>query len=384
MNLVTTVGAGLLLAACGAGDSGAIWGGTTETVNGRTTVHNPAVGLWGAGKQGQLVEDLRIGAMEGTGPDVWGTITAFAVSSAGHIAVLDGQAQEVRVFDSEGRFLRTIGRKGEGPGEFEGAVAVHFDRDDRIWVVDARNARYEVFDETGTHVRSTSRRGGVVLGDPGMMTSIGLLDPVPQFTREGEIREFYVVVDSAGLVVDSLPAIHLGSMSQLRNVSVALAPYMSRTILAPTPSGDIWFASTDQYVLFRRTPDGDTTLVTELEAPSVALDETAQDSLDVILKHSRQPIDAAALGVGPQYLQSFSADAEGNLLVRSHLADGDGTAFEMFDPQGRFLGSVRADVTLESKPRVLFHRGAVYGVATDELGVPYLVRAQVRLPTTPQ
>ena len=38
------------------------WQGTIETVNGRTIVRNPPVGMWGMGVRGRLVEDLRIGA----------------------------------------------------------------------------------------------------------------------------------------------------------------------------------------------------------------------------------------------------------------------------------------------------------------------------------
>jgi hypothetical protein len=382
MSRVSAIVAALLvLGACARNDAEPRWGGTVETLNGRTTVHNPSEGLWGAGQEGQLLEDLRIGALDGTGPEVWGNVTAIAISPNGPIAVLDGQAQEVRVFDRDGQFLRTVGRKGEGPGEFQQAVAVHFDTDDRLWVVDIANARYEVFDNTRAHVRSTARRGGVMMGDPGMMTRVGLLDPMPQFTPDGEIRAYYVVVDSAGLVADSLPAIHMGLMSELQGVPASLTPYMVRPIATATPSGDIWLASTNRYVLFRRAASGDTTLVTELEVPQAKWAETERETLDTILANPRWSVDATALGIGPQYLRSLAVDEDGRLLVRSSLTAGVGTGFEMFDAEGRFLGRVRADVTFESRPKVLFQGGAVYGVVADDLGVPFVVRARLQLPT---
>ena len=58
------------------------------------------------------------------GPDLFGAIYSFDVDAWGRIFVLDDQAQEVRIFDPDGTFVRTVGKKGEGPGEFTSAVSV--------------------------------------------------------------------------------------------------------------------------------------------------------------------------------------------------------------------------------------------------------------------
>lgn len=42
-----------------------------------------------------------------------------AVLNEGSVAVLDFGRQEVRVFTATGTPIRTIGRKGKGPGEFD-------------------------------------------------------------------------------------------------------------------------------------------------------------------------------------------------------------------------------------------------------------------------
>lgn len=38
----------------------------------------------------------------------------------GSVAVVDGSTRELRVFDAQGKFLHSFGRKGAGPGEFQG------------------------------------------------------------------------------------------------------------------------------------------------------------------------------------------------------------------------------------------------------------------------
>ncbi len=374
-----------LLASCGDAESDDRgWAGSIETVDGRVTVRNPPVGLWGAGEYGRMSSNLRIGALEGDGPDVFGDVTGIAVSLRGEIAVLDGQAQAVRVFGATGEYLRTIGRKGAGPGEFDRALAIHFDQDDRLWVVDAGNARYEVFDPEGRRLRRTPRGGGSTIGDPGAMTEGGLLDPLPHFGADGEILRYYVRVDSTGVVVDSLAPVTLGNLSQLRGVPAALAPFIPRVLTAADWRGDLWLASSDRYTLYRRGARGDTSVIAMLDVPEIGWGRGDQATVDSLLSSWPLPVDQARLGVGPQYLRSMSPDEYGNLYVRSNLPrDVEGSVFVMFDARGRYLGPVRANVVFADRPRVLFRGGAAYGVSTDEFGVEYVVRAQVQIPGGP-
>lgn len=52
-------------------------------------------------------------------PEVtFGSIGGIASLASGEIAVLDARATEIRVFDGEGSYLRTIARRGKGPSEF--------------------------------------------------------------------------------------------------------------------------------------------------------------------------------------------------------------------------------------------------------------------------
>lgn len=59
-----------------------------------------------------------IGTLDGTGPDLLGSITAAASDADGNVYILDGIAEEVRIFDAAGDFLHRVGGKGEGPEEF--------------------------------------------------------------------------------------------------------------------------------------------------------------------------------------------------------------------------------------------------------------------------
>jgi len=82
--------------------------------SGTIVVTNPAQGVWDSASSWRVSEDLRIGTLEGTGPDLFGQIDALEVDRDGRIWVLEGQAQELRVFGRDGRWLRTIGGRAAG------------------------------------------------------------------------------------------------------------------------------------------------------------------------------------------------------------------------------------------------------------------------------
>src|SRR5690606_37417904 len=113
------------------------WAGTVATLpSGRLVVRNPDAPLWRPGEAWELRERFRLGAMDGDGADVFGSIVDVELGPDGTLYVLDAQASEVRAFGSDGVHLRTIGRKGRGQGEFNRAVGMAFDAHCSLWVIE--------------------------------------------------------------------------------------------------------------------------------------------------------------------------------------------------------------------------------------------------------
>lgn len=65
---------------------------------------------------------------------LFGIISDVAVGPDGNIYLLDAQLSEIKVISPAGELLRTIGREGEGPGEFRGAQQLVFLPDGTIGV----------------------------------------------------------------------------------------------------------------------------------------------------------------------------------------------------------------------------------------------------------
>ena len=73
----------------------------------------------------------------------------LALDNQGHLIVSDVGAFAVRVYDSDGKFVRTIGRQGVGAGSFARPKGVAADRQGLIYVVDAATQVVQIFDSEG-------------------------------------------------------------------------------------------------------------------------------------------------------------------------------------------------------------------------------------------
>jgi NHL repeat len=71
----------------------------------------------------------------------WGAVTSVQFDKKG---------------DIDGKFIKTWGTTGSGPGQFNGPHSITFDRKGRLLVADRGNNRIEIFDQDGNYTPSRS------------------------------------------------------------------------------------------------------------------------------------------------------------------------------------------------------------------------------------
>jgi DNA-binding beta-propeller fold protein YncE len=75
--------------------------------------------------------------------------TNLAVDQKGALYVCDTGAFAIKIFDAEGKHLRTIGEVGLKPGRFALPKGIGVDHQGRVYVVDAATAVVQIFDAEG-------------------------------------------------------------------------------------------------------------------------------------------------------------------------------------------------------------------------------------------
>lgn len=80
-----------------------------------------------------------------TGQELSGVLSARRLAN-GRILVANSGSSALLLFDGTGRFLRAIGRKGEGPGEYSGSMHIFGATGDSLAVFDGGNLRWTFYD----------------------------------------------------------------------------------------------------------------------------------------------------------------------------------------------------------------------------------------------
>ena len=342
--------------------------------------------------------DLQFGSVDGTDPNLtFGAIQVRAASD-GTIYVLDQQAAEVRVFDSGGQYLRTIVRRGEGPGEIGGANGIFLSGDTLLWINDTRQwtiigvdtdgdevRRFTkpvmsvastwtgVFDDQGRYWREVSHSDN----QPGFPPPVGLTS----WTR----RHYYKSYDLSTEAIDS---VHLGEVVfRIYAYSTPAVPYFGLLplrfqpfeMIAVNPAGGFWRAHSTSYRIARTSEDGDTLTVIEVGLPRQPLTDADRTAyVDSIVEDHpelrREAEEVAALMPDTKpVLADLFVDDEHRLWVQRVTPVGAPAFYDLFSVDGDYLGSVR--LAFAAAGPLVVRNGRIYTWVEDELEVPYVVRA---------
>jgi hypothetical protein len=94
----------------------------------------------------------RIGEVEGASEYQFFRVSGVSVLPGDTVVVVNGGSQEVRFYDGRGRFIQSVGRKGDGPGEFQFPSGI-WRIGDSLEVWDGALRRVSVFADDGRFVR---------------------------------------------------------------------------------------------------------------------------------------------------------------------------------------------------------------------------------------
>jgi len=95
-----------------------------------------------------------IGAKEGDLKETFSFITDVAFDSSENVYVLDSDDCTIKIYDKNGRFIRSFGRKGQGPGEMVNPIAIKINKKNEILIFDRSLSRVIKFNLNGSFKNS--------------------------------------------------------------------------------------------------------------------------------------------------------------------------------------------------------------------------------------
>lgn len=349
------------------------WEAVVKRENGVTVVVNPS-----DPKLGQfdldLEEDLTIGNDSDENYQFYGA-SCILVDSEENIYVLDSGNGRIQKFDGNGQYLMTIGRKGQGPGEFSRPYSFYIDRRDSLFV--SEQTRIQVFGNSGEYRKSIpleTRIYDFFIDTQGDIITYTLIN-----RSEGSERAI-VRIDPEGKIAETIAefsdveAIQSSADGGRTLTFKAYHQYNYWPYLYPVWNEGFIYAYPSEYKIFGMSGDGDLELIIQKDVSPNAI---SQEEKNFIMKGierqaerrgiklSRENLEAACQF--PSHRPFFNrvlVDDLGRLYVReaeSVLEQTGDAHLDVFSGEGYYLYRMVLPFTPE-----LIHSGFLYDISTSE------------------
>jgi hypothetical protein len=351
----------------------------TETVDGVILVHNPPLPL-NPGKAVRFEEEASFGAEE-SGPGAVYKPGQFAVDGRNRVFIYESGEGAIKVFGEDGRFLKTVGRKGQGPGEFAQAGFLGFCPDGRLLVTDFQNRRTSFFGPEGDFLSSYQWTKNIAIAFLILDNASVVQESV---FEAGKSRLFLKTYDFAGAEVKSWGEFVYPETKFMTRGEVAITigiPHSPRSVL----TGDstlrrVYHCLNDSYLI--EVFDAEGRIIRKIDRPYERLPFTDADREEYTARTSGSAQVAELYKDMPwpkvkTVTERMLCDDRGGLWVATNETKDDGgrklTAYDVFDAGGRY----DARVWLDFNP-ARFAAGKMYRYKEDpDTGVRVLTRYRV-------
>ena len=349
----------ILFVSCGKQKSE--WKGAIEEADGITVVRNPVEPLFGD-EVLELEEELVLGEKEGREEYMF-TRIMIDVDDDENIYVLDGAAANIRVFDKEGEYTRTIGKRGQGPGEFEGPRCIQITPQNEIMVYDMRNRRISYFSLDGTFLRQNSAA-----------TELAMLNL--QQDSEGNYVG-YVVKREGGFELTKFD-------SELRPLNIIFSKQVARIKTFPLLSLQLLFSLTkedrlawgypEKYEFQVVGPEAETMVKILKDYKPIEIMNDDKESMMSERFGSRGVPDGFAVHCPENYppFRGLFVDEEGRMFLETYeKCEGGGRYSDVFNSEGKYIAKVRLGI---DPVWLWWKKSKLYTIEKDEEGYMFVKR----------
>ena len=386
----------------------------TEVIGDTTVVRTLSGSVWGA--QATLVPEVSIGDLDGPEEYLFGSVYSIAVDGDGRFFVLDGQAQQIRVYDPEGAYIETVARRGEGPGELKNAFSVVVLRDDRILAHEPADMLVKVVGpDPADRARWQYPQGAVVLPVKPLRMDVSgrILVTAAGTTPSGDVTQYVIVMGPDGQRLDSLappgsgfepPSLEVRlpfPMGGRSTASIAV-PLTPRHHWTSHPSGHFVTGISTRYRFELGRDDG--VLRVERAYDPVAMSQAERGYHQELVTERLRRTQPDWSWNGPPVpdtkppFRGLAVGRDGRIWVQlwtearpvvneDHDPDNPRSEpvtwvspvrYDVFEPDGVYLGALAApDGFLVSPAEPIFDGENVWAVTQDVLGVQRVVRYRI-------
>jgi hypothetical protein len=361
------------------------WKGTVEQENGVKVVNNPDEPFYG-NLELVLEQDLSLGNEEDENYFFY-RVYGLEVDSQGNIYVMDAGNFRIQKFSSDGEYLQTIGKKGQGPGEFDRMQSFYIDGEGSIYV--SSGMKIQKFNDKGGFEKSIPLASQIY--DFWVSPDDFIYGLVYSSTEEGRVRKV-VKIDMEGKEVEEIAQFSVTKVVTRKSGEETAAFLISHTYnhslpLAAFQHHDLIYAHSSEYSLFHLNSHGELDCIINKNEPYQSISNREKDKIiqgikDHISDRGQKWPDgvieqACQFPAHRPFFSDLAVDDQGRIYVRrvrSVLDEKETHEFDIFSADGYYLYKTEIDFSPS-----MIENGFIYRIKTDEeAGTVRIVRYRVK------
>jgi len=351
------------------------WKGKVVIENGVRVVQNPAEPLYGEFSF-ELQEELTIGGDPDNEAYYFPKGARLSVDEEGNLYVCDGGSRRVQMYDKSGKYVRTIGRQGQGPGEYMFPIQVLFGPggDLNVWA----GREIVVYGSDGIFTKKIvlkSFLSPVMIGPSGTI----LATRQPSIEPGGQKRAI-VQLDQGGSILRTIAEFR-GELYEGQKV-IVFHWYGNATVFSPVTDELFCYGFSAEYKIYVADGEGRTALIiTKDEKPQAISgkekDETKKEGIWAATGYAQKYEDYVVFPDHRPFFGNILSDDSGRLYVirsRSILKKDAPSPVDVFSRDGICLYKM----TWPFIPAAIRH-DCLYEVRSDnETGEVRIVRHRIK------
>ena len=359
-----------ILVSCG--QPKAEWRGAIEEEDGVIVVKNPKEPIYGP-EVFNLEEDLVIMNQEGKEEFMFQDIQNLAVDNEENIYVCDVKASHIRVFDKNGEYVRTIGKKGQGPGEMVYPIDINLSRGVLI-INDIAQRRLNIFSLNGEHLRNLLIHKYSNFVQPAIDSQGNIIAGF--LIREDELKYGLIKFDADLNPIFTITTYPLLKGTSSTNVQYFEGSRITNLVWNVNEQDHIIWGHMSKYELFVHNPHGK--LIKKIVRDYDGIEITSQGKEKLIKEwFGDNPVPSNLNIVFPDRyppLIRFSCDEEGRIFVQTYdkTEDGEADYYDVFDSEGKYIARFSLKYWA-----IVWKKQKLYTIEEDEDGFQVVKRYQV-------
>jgi hypothetical protein len=343
----------------------------------------------------QFVEEMRIDESTLPEGEFFESIADMGVDEAGNVYLCDYKACNIKKFSSQGKFLKVIGKKGQGPAEFNSPSHMAVSGK-RLFIFDIGNRRLCSLTIEGQQIKYINI--STTEGLPREMRALPngdilLQREVNYYHQKDKPQDILIQVFSPEFDLKKTLIKHPILKNIFRNISGMFSniiqPFSPYVYMSTTPDSKVIIGLSEDYSIQIHHPEKG--LLSSFSHSYKPVKVTHQDkkkffsNLTYTTPQGRieAPEEIKKLTKFPKNKPAFDSllvDYEGNILVHpiQKTSEESPPQFDAFTSEGQFIGTVRIQQGIQHFPRkALVDRNSIWIIKRDQDGMTNVIKYKI-------